>query len=347
MKKFSSDLGILTPFLAALCILSGSALLHVQEMRRLETALAEHERLLDVRTELQAVRRALLETGAAPPDWAGATPHLRALADLHAGEAGARDSVQALLRERPPAAPTAARLDALLEGAAGAEARAADALAQSQSSLWQRVWLMVGLGGLAMAYTGSMMLGALRSRTRLDSRLRYETSHDSLTALPNRRFFMQWAERALAQARRERTQVALLYVDLDGFRHVNDQEGQEVGDRLLRVAAGRFRERMRESDVLARIGSDEYVILTPVTREPESVAPLAARLIAALEAPLLPQFGDRYPVGASIGIAIYPRDGLSADELIHAAEAAMREAKAAGGNHYRFAGAVAAGPAVT
>lgn len=347
MKKIFSDLGILTPFLAALCILSGSALLHVQEMRRLETALIEHDRLLDVRTELQAARRALLETGQSAPDWTTAAPHLRALVDLHRSETAARDRVQDLLRQQPPAPVAASTLDGLLDTVAGAEARAADALAQSRTSLWQRMWLLVGLGGLAMAYAGGMLVGALRSRTRLDDRLRYETTHDNLTALPNRRFFMQWSERVLAQARRERAQVALLYVDLDGFRRVNDLEGQEIGDRLLRVAAGRFRERVRESDVLARIGSDEYVILTPVSQEPESVAPLAERLIHGLDAPLLPQFGDRYPVGASIGIAVYPRDGLTADELIHAAEAAMREAKAAGGNHYRFAVAAAAGPAVT
>jgi diguanylate cyclase (GGDEF)-like protein len=341
MKRFTPELGILTPFLAALCILTGSALLHVQEMRRLEGALGEQERLRDVRTELQAARLALLE--ARTPDWAAAAPHLRALADLHASETLARNRLEALLRER--AAP-ATVLDGLLEATAGAESRNGDELTRTRSALWQRMWLMIGLGGLAMAYSGGMLLRALRSRSRLDERLRFETTHDSVTSLPNRRFFIQWAERALAQARRERNQVALLYVDLDGFRRVNDEQGREVGDRLLRVAARRFRERVREADVIARVGSDEYVVLTPVSGEAGSVTPLADRLIGALSQPLLPQFGDRYPVGASIGIAVFPHDGVRADDLLQAAETAMRVAKAEGGNRFRFA-AAAAGPVVT
>lgn len=238
MKKLFSDLGVLTPFVAAACILTGSVLLHVQEMRRLETALAEHERLLGARTQLQSVRRLLLEGGGSTPDWEAAAPHLRALADLHAGEPGTRDRVQVLLREQPPATAAAVSLDALLDETAGAESRNAEVLVQSRASLWQRLWLLLGLGGVALAYAGGMLVRALRSRTQLDDRLRYEASHDSLTSLPNRRYFMQWAGRALAQARRERTQMALLYIDLDGFRRVNDLEGHEIGDRLLRVATG-------------------------------------------------------------------------------------------------------------
>lgn len=228
-----------------------------------------------------------------------------------------------------------------------AEGRVASDLSRARASHWQRLWLLLGLGGVLLAYAGVMLVRAVRARSLLGERLQYEAMHDSLTSLPNRRYFMQWAERALAQARRERTQLALLYVDLDGFRNVNDQQGQEVGDRLLRVAARRFRDRVRESDVLARLGSDEFVILTPITTEAASVGALAERLIASLASPLLPQFGDRYPVGASIGIAIYPRDAASPDALLLAAEAAMRAAKLAGRNHYQFALAGAGTPSPT
>lgn len=332
MKRLSSDLGVLIPFLAALCTLAVIASLHVQEMNRLEVALAEQDRLLDVRAALQSARRALLEGGAMAPE--AAAPHVRALRDLHGDDQALRVHAEALLKQ--DAAP-AAHLDALLEATADAEARNADILAGAQAALWLRLWLLVGLGTLVVAYAGLMLLRALRARAALDDRLRYETTHDNLTSLPNCRFFMQWAERTIAQARRERSQLALLYIDLDGFRRVNDEQGREIGDRLLRVAAHRFRERVRESDVLARVGSDEYVVLTPVDRhEPESVTPLAERLIATLSTPLLPQFGERYPVGASIGIAVYPPDGLNPGELLHAAEVAMREAKAAGGNQFRF-----------
>lgn len=339
MKKLFSDLGVLTPFLASFGVLAVFATFHVHEMSRLDAAVAEQARLLDARAALQSARRTLLEEGAGAPDLASAAPHLRALRDIHAGDASLSAAIENL--SKPGVAPAPA-LNALLEAAADAEARNADTLARSQSALWLRLWVLVGLGTLVVAYAGLMLLRALRERSALDDRLRYETTHDNLTSLPNRRFFLQWAERTIAQARRERSQMALLYIDLDGFRRVNDEQGREIGDRLLRVAARRFRERVRESDVLARIGSDEYVVLTQVDRhDPESVTPLAERLIATLSPPLLPQFGERYPVGASIGIAVYPPDGLNADELLHAAEVAMREAKAAGGNQFRFVTAAA------
>lgn len=337
MKRLSCDLGVLAPFVAAVCILAGSAFLHVQEMQRLESLLTEHDRLLDVSTELQASRRALLEGSDPVQGRAAAAPHLRALSDLGGRDMDVAGHVAALQHASLTPASAITHLDALQRENAAAGMRNAEALVQSQTTLRQRLYLLVGLGGVALAYACLVLLRAVRAHARLDERLRYETSHDSLTGLPNRRFFTQWSERVLAQARRERSQMALLYIDLDGFRRVNDEQGREIGDRLLRVAAQRFRQRVRESDVLARIGSDEYVILTPVDRdEAASVTPLAERLIATLLAPLLPQFGERYPVGASIGIAVYPPDGVTVDVLLHAAEVAMREAKAAGGNQFRF-----------
>lgn len=345
MKRLSHDLRILTPFLAGLLILAGCALLYVQDLRAFDRAVAEQGRLLHLRTELQAVRRALLEPGT-PAGERGpeaAAPHLRALADLLARDSGARAPLVALARPET----VSGALDTLLQDLASDEDRADSAVTAAGGRLWQRLWLLFGLGGGLLAYAAAVLVGEVRARGRLDERLRYEATHDQLTGLPNRRFFTQWTERALAQARRDRAQLALLYIDLDGFRRVNDQQGREIGDRLLRVAGRRFRERVRQSDVLARVGSDEFVILTPVSSEPETVGVLAERLIAALEPALLPQFGDRYPVGASIGIAIYPRDGTSADSLLQAAEAAMRAAKAEGSNLYRFAGAEAVSPAVT
>lgn len=350
MKRLSSASAILTPFLAGLLVLAGAALLYVRDLGELEAATAAQTRLLHVRAELQAVRRLLLEPGAAAtPAWAEAMPHLEALVDLHAGDPEARARL-APLRDSGPAAADhlVPVLDAVLEGTNAAERGVDDALARLQPRLRQRLWLLLGLGGALLAYAAAMLLREVWVRSRLGERLQYESTHDSLTGLPNRRFFLQWSERALARARREHAQLALLYVDLDGFRRINDAEGQEIGDRLLRVAGRRFRERVRESDVLARFGSDEFVVLTPLSAEPEAVGALAQRLIAALEAPLLPQFGDRYPVGASIGIAIYPRDAQTPDALIQAAGAAMRAARAAGSNHFRFAAAGAiAPPAVT
>lgn len=346
MKRFSSASGILTPLLAGLLILAGSALLYVRDLRDFDAAVADQSRLLHVRAELQAVRRLLLESGpAAAPAWREATPHLNALADLHAGDAEARSRL-ALLRAaaQPGAASPAAALDILLDSTSAAERRVEDQLATRGPRLWQHLWLLLGLGGALLAYAAAMLLREVWARSQLGERLQYESTHDSLTGLPNRRYFLQWSARALARARREQAQLALLYVDLDGFRRINDAEGQEIGDRLLRVVGRRFRERVRESDVLARFGSDEFVILTPLSGEPEAVGALAERLIAALEAPLLPQFGDRYPIGASIGVAIYPRDAQGPDALIQAAGAAMRAARAGGSNQFRFAAADEATP---
>lgn len=343
MKRFASASAILTPLVAGLLILAGSAMLYLHDLRAFDTAVSAQGRLLHVRTELQAARSGLLERDAPPAQ--DALPHLNALADLYAADAAAKGQLESLRTAvTAGAVAQAAPLDSLLSLANAEEARLSDELARLRPRLWLHLWLLLGLGAVLVAYAGGMLLREVWARSRLGERLRYESTHDSLTGLPNRRFFLQWTDRALARARRERTQLALLYVDLDGFRRINDAEGQEIGDRLLRVAAQRFRDRVRESDVLARFGSDEFVILTPLNAEPETVRALAERLIAALEAPLLPQFGQRYPIGASIGIAIYPRDAQTPDALIQAAGTAMRMARASGSNHYRFAATDEAAP---
>lgn len=335
MKRLSSATGILTPFLAGLLILAGSVLLYLHDLRALQAGVQDQARQLLLRDELQAARSALLEPGGGGA--AALAPHLRALDDLAAGTPGALPPLAALRQAVASGTPPRPALEALAAEAAADEAATRDSLARLQPALRQRLWLMLALGASLLAYAGAMLLREVLARSRLGERLRYEATHDSLTGLANRRFFLQWTERALARARREHGTMALVYVDLDGFHRVNDGEGQEIGDRLLRVAGQRFRERVRSADVLARFGSDEFVILTPLTAEPEAVGALAERLIASLEAPLLPQFGERYPIGASIGIAIYPRDAQSADALIQAAGAAMRVARAAGSNQYRFA----------
>jgi diguanylate cyclase (GGDEF)-like protein len=344
VKWLSRDLKVLAPILAALCVLAGIAYLQVQSMAQLKSALAEHDRVQDVGTELLSARRALLESG--DYIYRTASPHLHALGDLLKTDSDAQSHLDALAQAAITLPETVAHLDALQAANVAAGLRSAEVLVSIQERLRQQSWVMLGLGGLAMLYACIVLLRAVRAYARLDERLRYESTHDGLSGLPNRRFFSHWAERAIAQAKRDRTQLALLYIDLDGFRQVNDEQGREIGDRLLRVAAKRFRKRVRESDVLARVGSDEYVILTPLEQlDSATVTPLAKRLIASLSTPLLPQFGDRYPIGASIGIAVYPANGLDPDALLHAAEVAMREAKAAGGNQFCFATGKAPAPA--
>ncbi|MCC2677155.1 MAG: hypothetical protein K0R58_4102, partial [Ramlibacter sp.] len=216
------------------------------------------------------------------------------------------------------------------------DAAAQQRLDSVRATIWQRLAVLVTLMGLMLAASVWVLYRNVRARSELAARLKFESTHDSLSGLPNRKFFTQWMERSLAQARREQHKLALLHLDLDGFRRINDERGQEIGDRLLRVAAKRFRETLRESDMLARVGGDEFAILTPATASAENVAVLAQRLIESLRDPLLPQFGEECAVGVSIGIAFYPADGNTPDQLMHAADEALQAARH-DGNTYRLA----------
>jgi diguanylate cyclase (GGDEF)-like protein len=215
---------------------------------------------------------------------------------------------------------------------------AQEKLDSARATIWQRLAVLVSLMGLMLVAAVWVLYRNVRARSELAARLKFESTHDSLSGLPNRKFFTQWMERSLAQARREQRKLALLHLDLDGFRRINDERGQEIGDRLLRVAAKRFRETLRESDMLARVGGDEFAILTPATANAENVAVLAQRLIESLREPLLPQFGDECAVGVSIGISFYPADGTTPDQLMHAADEALQAARHVG-NTYRLASA--------
>ncbi|NGZ73941.1 putative bifunctional diguanylate cyclase/phosphodiesterase [Saccharibacillus alkalitolerans] len=154
----------------------------------------------------------------------------------------------------------------------------------------------------------------------------HEANHDSLTGLPNRRKFDAKLREAVEQAGEERKQLALLFFDLDRFKHINDSMGHTAGDRLLQIVAERLREYIPVSRLLARQGGDEFIVLVdPLEGEIE-----AYRTIAAIEEvfkkPALVG-GTALYVTASIGVALYPRDGLTADELMRSADMAMHEAK--------------------
>ena len=175
----------------------------------------------------------------------------------------------------------------------------------------------------------------LKERRQLTARIQREANHDPLTQLPNRRFFEQWLAYLLAQARRDRTSVALLFVDLDGFKAVNDRFGHKAGDALLAEVARRFRRIVRESDLLARFGGDEFALIAPNAKDARELAQLAQRLIAALADPDETALSDP-PLGASIGVAFFPEDAPDLAGLITAADAAMYTAKRAGRNRIAF-----------
>lgn len=165
----------------------------------------------------------------------------------------------------------------------------------------------------------------------LIQQVRHQALHDPLTGLPNQTLFRDRAEGALARARRRCSQVALLFVDLDRFKDVNDRLGHLAGDDLLRVVAERLVSTLRVPDSVGRLGGDEFLVLIEDAAEPSAAGAVAAKLSRALHGPFEVQ-GEPVPTSASIGVAVYPLDGQDFETLLRHADAAMYEAKRAGRN---------------
>jgi diguanylate cyclase (GGDEF)-like protein len=184
---------------------------------------------------------------------------------------------------------------------------------------------------LVLARSRERALGMVQEKT---GQLRHQALHDALTGLPNRVLALDRAQQMLARARRQQTAVAALYVDLDGFKHVNDTFGHAAGDELLRVVAARLLTIVREGDTAARLGGDEFVVLlegAPIDAGPELVA---ERLLEVLRQPydLSDTLGRHLSITASIGIAVGSRD--SADELLRDADLALYRAKGSGRDRF-------------
>lgn len=159
--------------------------------------------------------------------------------------------------------------------------------------------------------------------------------YDSLTGLPNRGMFHDRLQHALAMAQREKHQLALLFIDLDNFKDVNDTRGHDFGDRLLQEVAKKLTAIMRESDTLARLGGDEFVVILTAVTSQETAAAAAARILDTFEHPFQLEEEQVY-CNASIGIALYPDDGQDAGSLIKCADTAMYQAKEHGRSQFRF-----------
>ncbi|TSA14697.1 MAG: diguanylate cyclase [Betaproteobacteria bacterium] len=169
-----------------------------------------------------------------------------------------------------------------------------------------------------------------------EERIQSVAHHDSLTGLPNRLLFNDRLGQAISLAKRDSRQFALLYLDLDKFKPVNDNLGHAAGDELLKNVATRIRQQVRESDTVARVGGDEFtVILRDIGRSDEAET-VARKIISAIGAPFRLGAQERsVDIGTSIGIALYPAHGLDADTLVKAADAAMYSAKESS-NTFRF-----------
>lgn len=174
------------------------------------------------------------------------------------------------------------------------------------------------------------------SRTRAVAReMQYMAEHDPLTMLPNRRRLDVYGNRAIARARRSGARVAVLYLDLDGFKNINDTYGHDAGDELLVTVAQRFSAVLRESDILSRHGGDEFIVLMEVLDGPDDFRRLAERLLAVSHEAVQVR-GELLSITASIGIGLFPDDADDFEGLLRHADKSMYEAKRKGKNRYAF-----------
>jgi diguanylate cyclase (GGDEF)-like protein len=160
--------------------------------------------------------------------------------------------------------------------------------------------------------------------------------HDALTGLPNRRLLLERLSLALAHTRRNKSTMAVMYLDLDGFKQINDTMGHDAGDTLLNMVAARLVTAVRQEDTVARVGGDEFVIALWELSHEDEVAKLASKIIQAVSRPYSIQ-GRDVNVTVSVGISVYPTHGEEVEALMKSADLALYEAKRAGKNDYRIA----------
>jgi diguanylate cyclase (GGDEF)-like protein len=175
----------------------------------------------------------------------------------------------------------------------------------------------------------------ITERKRMEQQLKDMATHDALTGLPNRRLFNDRLHMVLAQAQRNHRTLAVVLLDLDRFKDINDMLGHNVGDQLLEAVGKRLTSLMRKSDTVARWGGDEFILVLPEIARAEDAGRVAQRILEAFRKPFV-LGGHWLHITASIGIATYPNDGEDADTLIKNADTAMYRAKEQGRNSYQL-----------
>jgi len=208
-------------------------------------------------------------------------------------------------------------------------------ITKSGGVIWQSVSGVPRLdaAGALIGYRGTA--ADVTARKQAEARIEYLATRDALTGLPNRALLTDRAGQAILTAARSRSQLAVLCVDLDRFKLVNDSLGHQAGDALLRAVADRLQNTLGREDTLARLGGDDFVLLWNGLKSAEDAAVLAQRILSVLARPFTVE-GNALNVGASIGISIYPNDGRDFAELLKNADAALYDAKENGGGTWRL-----------
>jgi diguanylate cyclase (GGDEF)-like protein/PAS domain S-box-containing protein len=181
----------------------------------------------------------------------------------------------------------------------------------------------------------SVIARDVTERRKMEEIIKHQANHDTLTDLPNRQLFMNFLSKELALARRNETLLALLFLDLNGFKRINDTLGHCCGDRLLQEVAQRLRANVRESDIVARLGGDEFTVLMPDLAHTDDVGIVLNKILGVFETPFM--LDDvAVDIATSIGVSMFPDDGESSEELMKKADIAMYDAKGSGRNSYQF-----------
>jgi len=204
--------------------------------------------------------------------------------------------------------------------------------------------MVIEVNAAAVNYHGVQSILSINrditQRKDMEEKIRELAFHDPLTALPNRKLLLDHLHLAVVHAERNKRRVALLFLDLDGFKAVNDRYGHDAGDKLLVRIAAALTHLLRRGDTVARLGGDEFVVVLPDVRSERALTQVAQKIIQRVrEVPLPARTGrTKFRVTTSIGIAVYPRDGATPQLLLKNADAALYRAKSAGKDRFAFFG---------
>lgn len=209
-------------------------------------------------------------------------------------------------------------------------------------------WLAVTIAGSTFSIlTITLVLSVLDARLQVkttayvqslktvNEKLQHQATHDALTGLPNRVLLFERIQLAIDSAERTQTQFALYFIDLDGFKAINDSLGHAAGDGVLKELAFRLKNVVRKEDIVARLGGDEFVVMVGNIPDAGMASHIAEKLFECFKTTLIPDQAS-LPISPSIGIALFPDNGTTVDELVNHADAAMYEVKTSGRNNYRF-----------